>query len=98
MINYIKERQVVIEGDLSARRLHKLQEELPSELLSSEILHISISRVTVLDLSTLQWMYAFSCAAKSEGKKVIIKMNLPNELEELVRISGIRKMFNRFKE
>ena len=98
MIEYIDEKRILIEGDLSERRLKELKEWLPTKLLDSEILRIDIARVTVLDLSTLQWVYAFSCAASSEGKEVVISLNLPNELEELVRISGIRKMFNRFEE
>ena len=98
MIEYINEKQIAIEGDLSRRRLKELKEWLPAELMDSEVLRINIARVTVLDLSTLQWIYAFGCAASSEGKEVIIKINLPNELEELVRISGIRKMFNCFEE
>lgn len=98
MVEYIQEKQIRLEGDLSARRLEEIKEQLTAELLDLHLLHITIARVTVLDLSTLQWIYAFGCAANSEGKEVVVTLNLPNELEELVRISGVRKMFNRFKE
>lgn len=98
MVEYIKEKQIRLEGDLSARRLEEIKEQLTAELLDLHLLHVTIARVTVLDLSTLQWIYAFGCAANSEGKEVVVTLNLSNELEELVRISGVRKMFNRFKE
>ena len=92
----IKPQEIHINGDLRMANLAAIKEKLLGELLTLRRLHVRIFNVHALDLSTLQWVYAFSCAAKSEGKEVTIKMELPAELDRLVRVSGIKKMFNRF--
>ena len=94
----IKEKQICLQGDLSVGRLENIKEQLLSELFNLQLLHITISDVNTLDLFTLQWIYAFSCAANTEGKVVIITLDLPAKFDKLVRISGIKKMFNRFDE
>ena len=92
----IKPQEIHINGDLRIANLAIIKEKLLGELLTLQQLHVRIFDVHALDLSTLQWVYAFSCAASSEGKEVTIKMELPAELDQLVRASGIKRMFNRF--
>ncbi len=97
MPNTIQEVQEVrLNGDLRVVHLANIKEKLLGELLTLQRLHVRICDVHALDLSTLQWVYAFGCAANSEGKEVTINMELPNHLDRLVRVSGIKKMFNRF--
>lgn len=92
----IKSKEIHLKGDLRATNLTSIKEKLLGELFTLQRLHVRICNVHALDLSTLQWVYAFGCAASSEGKEVTIKLELPAELDRLVRVSGIKKMFNRF--
>ncbi len=92
----LKYHEVQINGDLRVANLASIKEQLLGELFTLQRLHVRICNVHALDLSTLQWVYAFGCAASSEGKDVTIKLELPTELDQLVRVSGIKKMFNRF--
>jgi hypothetical protein len=92
----IKPQEIHINGDLRMANLAAIKEKLLGELLTLQRLHVRIFNVHALDLSTLQWVYAFGCAASSEGKEVTINIELPAELDRLVRMSGIKKMFNRF--
>ena len=94
----VNEKLVSLTGDLSANRLDEIKELLLSELFEEPALHISISEVSALHLSTLQWIYAFSCAANTEGKRVIIKLDLPPKFDRLVKASGIQEKFNRFDQ
>ena len=89
-------QEIHLKGDLRATNLANIKQRLLGELLTLQRLHVRICHVHALDLSTLQWVYAFGCAANSEGKKVTIKMELPADLDKLVRMSGIKKKFNRF--
>ncbi len=91
-----EEKQINLSGDLSVRRLAEIKEMLLSELFDSQRLCITITQVSTLHLFTLQWIYAFGCAANSEGKEVIITLDLPAKFDLLVKASGIKKMFNRF--
>ena len=91
-----KEKLISLTGNLSVDRLEEIKEQLLAELYDSPQLHITISDVTTLHLFTLQWIYAFSCAADTEGKEVTITLDLPAKFDLLVRVSGIKKMFNRF--
>ena len=81
---------------MSADRLDEIKESLLAELYDQQMLDIVISDVTTLHLSTLQWIYAFGCAASSEGKEVEVTTDLPAKYDKLVKASGIKKMFNRF--
>lgn len=92
----VEPQEIHIKGDLRTTNLASIKEKLLGELFTLQRLHVRICNVHALDLSTLQWVYAFSCAASSEGKEVTIKLELPAELDQLVRVSGIKKMFNRF--
>lgn len=94
----MKEKHIRIEGDLSRRRLSYIKDQLTNELFNLHLLHITITEVTSLDLFTIQWIHAFGCAAATEGKEVIITMNLPSQYDALVRMSGIEKMYNRFEQ
>ncbi|MGB3778404.1 MAG: STAS domain-containing protein [Tunicatimonas sp.] len=93
----LEAQEIHLKGDLRVANLADIKQQLLDELLGMQHLHVRISNVHALDLSTLQWVYAFGCAASSEGKEVTIKMELPADLEKLVRVSGIKKMFNRFE-
>lgn len=89
-------QEINLKGDLRVANLDHIKQQLMGKLLTLQRLRVRISHVDALDLSTLQWVYAFGCAANSEGKEVTIKMELPIELDQLVQVSGIRDMFNRF--
>ena len=93
-----EEKQISLSGDLSVKRLEEIKELLLSELFDSQQLRITITQVTTLHLFTLQWIYAFGCAANTEGKEVTITLDLPAKFDLLVRASGIKKMFNRFDQ
>ncbi|MGB3850157.1 MAG: STAS domain-containing protein [Tunicatimonas sp.] len=88
--------EIKLNGDLRIANLSQIKHQLLGELSNLQRLRVRISNVHALDLSTLQWVYAFGCAANSEGKEVTIRMELPAELDQLVRTSGIKDMFNRF--
>lgn len=92
----VEEKQITLSGDLSVKRLEEIKELLLSELFDSQRLRINIAQVTTLHLFTLQWIYAFGCAANTENKEVVITLDLPAKFDLLVRASGIKKMFNRF--
>ena len=89
-------KKITLRGDLSSRHLEEIKEKLLMELHEQQQLHIDITNVTSLNLSTLQWIYAFGCAANSEGKRVSIELDLPAKFDLLVQASGIKEMFNRF--
>jgi hypothetical protein len=89
--------EIKLNGDLRITNLSRIKRQLLGKLSNIQRLRVRISNVHALDLPTLQWVYAFGCAANSEGKEVIIKMELPAELDQLVRTSGIKDMFNRFE-
>ncbi len=91
-----KAQEIHLRGDLRVANLANIKQRLLGELLTLQRLHVRICHVHALDLSTLQWVYAFGCAASSEGKEVTINMELPADLDRLVRMSGIKKKFNRF--
>ena len=89
-------QQIQLHGDLGVSRLEEIKEQLLSQLLTMQQLHIAISEVTTLHLSTLQWIYAFGRAAQTEGKEVVVTTDLPAQYAQLVRASGLEKMYNRF--
>ena len=90
-------KEIVLRGDLGIGRTEEIKEHLLAELFDQQKLLITITQVTSLHLATLQWIYAFSCAAQTEGKEVTISTDLPARFDLLVRASGIKKMFNRFE-
>lgn len=92
-----KLKHIRLTGDLSVNRLEEIKTQLLTELLEAQQLRIAVSEVTALHLFTLQWIYAFVCAANSEGKQVTISLDLPAKFDILVRASKIKKMFNRFQ-
>lgn len=89
-------KKIVLRGDLGVKRMEEIKANLLAELYVQQKLHITITEVSSLHLSSLQWIYAFSCAAQTEGKEVMISTNLPARFDLLVKASGLKKMFNRF--
>ena len=92
----IHQKHIHLTGDLGVGRLEEIKAQLLSELLEAQQLHITVSEVTSLHLFLLQWIYAFGCAASTEGKEVTISLDLPAKFDLLVRAAKIKKMFNRF--
>ncbi|MEQ9438549.1 MAG: hypothetical protein RIG62_05855 [Cyclobacteriaceae bacterium] len=77
------------EGDIAALKQHLL---LSAE--THEQVQIIIRRLVALELSALQWIMAFQRAALTEGKKVLLDLDLTEELQTLVDQSGLATKFN----
>lgn len=83
-----------VSGDLTVGNAAYLKEELIKALGKYSLINLEIDEVERLDLSVLQLIYAFQRAALSSGKEVQIGMNLPEDIQQLVRLSGLDKIYN----
>jgi len=83
-----------IKGDLTVANASLIKEEMMQAWQKYPRLNLTIDEVERLDLSVLQLILAFRLAAQSSGKQIQLGVNLPEELQQLVRQSGLEKVFN----
>jgi ABC-type transporter Mla MlaB component len=83
-----------VSGDLTVGNAVFIKEELIKALGKYSLIKLEIDEVERLDLSVLQLIYAFQRAALSSGKEVQIDINLPDDIHQLVRSSGLEKIYN----
>lgn len=89
-----KGNTLYLTGDLTIANSAYIKEELIKALNKYSLLNLEIDEVERLDLSVLQLIYAFRRAASSSGKEVNLGINLPEDMHQLVRLSGLEKMYN----
>ena len=83
-----------VSGDLTIGNAAYIKEELIKALGKYSLINLEIDDVERLDLSVLQLIYAFQRAAISGGKEVYVGINLPDDIRQLVRLSGLEKIYN----
>lgn len=89
-----KGNTIHIQGDLTVANASFIKEEMIKAVEKYSLLKLVIDNVERLDLSVLQLIYAFQIAAVNGGKQVELGVSLPEDLEQLVRKSGLDKIFN----
>lgn len=83
-----------VSGDLTVGNAVYIKEELIKALGKYSLINLEIDEVERLDLSVLQLIYAFQRAALSSGKEVQLGIKLPEDILQLVRSSGLEKIYN----
>jgi len=89
-----KGNTLLLSGDLTIANADYIKQELMKALEKYTVIKLEIDEVERLDLSVLQLIYAFRRAALSSGKEIHVKVNLPDDVEQMVRLSGLEKMYN----
>jgi ABC-type transporter Mla MlaB component len=84
----------LLTGDLTIANANYIKQELMKALEKYAVIKLEIDEVERLDLSVLQLIYAFRRAALSSDKEIHVSINLPEDVEQMVRLSGLEKMYN----
>ncbi|MFP4092846.1 MAG: lipid asymmetry maintenance protein MlaB [Cyclobacteriaceae bacterium] len=83
-----------LQGDLTISNAAYIKDEMIKALDKYNITSLQVSEVENLDLSVLQLIYAFRRAARTGGNEIQLELSLPDEIDLLVRQSGLNQMFN----
>lgn len=89
-----KGNTITLTGDLTIAHATHIKQELMKAMEKYSVIKLEIDKVERLDLSVLQLIYAFQRAAQSSGKEIHLAVSLPEDVEQLVRLSGLEKMYN----
>lgn len=88
------EHHILLEGGLTVSNIEPIKETVLAALQQYQSIKIQLQNVEILDLSVLQILYALRRAAKTDSKTIQLEMYLSEELQTLVRQSGLDRKFN----
>ncbi len=86
--------QIHFEGSLSVSEIESIKHTVLSALQQYSTINIQLRNIVTLDLAVLQMLFALRSAAKTEDKKIHLEMHLSEELQSIVRQSGLEQKFN----
>ena len=86
--------RITIEESLQENDIDSLKHDLLCNAKIYQNVQIVIRKLNALALPALQWIMAFQRAAQTEGKKVILDIDLTDQLQTLVDQSGLFTKFN----
>nr|WKN36429.1 STAS domain-containing protein [Tunicatimonas sp. TK19036] len=89
-----QECRFVIEKSLQTEDIQILKQELLASAETHAAVHIIIRKLDALELQALQWIMAFQRAAQTEGRRVLLELELSKALQTLVDQSGLASKFN----
>jgi len=88
------EHHILLEGNLTVSNIEPVKRTVLEALRRHQNIKIQLCNIEILDLSALQILYALRRAAKTESKIIHLDMHLSDELQTMVRQSGLDRKFN----
>lgn len=93
-IDSTHEHHILLEGSLIVSNIEPIKRTVLEALQQHQNIRIQLCNVEILDLSVLQILYALRRAAQTESKTIHLNMHLSEELQTMVRQSGLDRKFN----
>ena len=90
-----KQVRIYLGGDLSVNNLSELIPKLRTIEKDFKEFEINLNDVSVFDLASLQMLVSFKKAAERHKKKVKFKVELSNEVLELIENTGFMKVLKK---
>ena len=88
------EHHILLEGNLTVSNIESIKRTVLEAVQQHQNIRIQLRNVEILDLSVLQVLYALRRAAKTESKTIYLDMHLSEEIQTIVRQSGLEQKFN----
>lgn len=82
----------MFEGALTIQHVMEIKQDIEQRINKTSPLHISLKKVTQLDLSFLQLLLALKKNYSSHGLSMQIHMELEQDLRQLIQISGFQQL------
>jgi len=83
-----KSQTVVFEGDLGIKNAELIKNTVQALKFNSDSVSIHLKSVEKMDITTIQILRALKIALTSRGKKISMIMELPHEIERLLKNTG----------
>jgi anti-anti-sigma regulatory factor len=87
-----KSQTVVFEGDLGIKNAELIKTTVQALKFNSDTVSIQLKSVEKLDITTIQTLRAMKIALAGKGKKINMILELPNEIERLLKNTGFDKI------
>ncbi len=83
-----------IKGDVILQNLNSIFPEIIANIDKHDNIHLILNEITELDLSAIQLIYSIKKTCDSNNKKFELVLELPEEIELLLKNSGFEKIVN----
>ncbi|MDT8411775.1 MAG: hypothetical protein RQ875_04875 [Vicingaceae bacterium] len=90
----VRKVKVEIEGDLSIVNIYKVKKEIVSVFENFDIVDINLDKIINMDMSCVQLLLAVKMYYSSLDKEITLKINLPEELKNVITNSGFKSLIN----
>lgn len=84
--------RIIMEDELSIQTVEDATEKLKDTVDTYEHFTFELDKVNNLDLAYIQLLLSFKQTAEESGKHVDFKLNLSDELKELLKKAGLDTM------
>lgn len=87
-----KSQTVVFEGDLGIKNAEVIKNTVQALRFNTDSVTIHLKSVEKMDITTIQILKAVKIALTAKGKKISMEMELPHEIERLLKNTGFDKI------
>ncbi len=82
-----------MEGDVSLVHIEEIKNKLTNEIMKPNDVTIELQNIENIDLSTVQLLYAIKKIKDKQEKKIILNINVSDEIQLLLKRSGCGEIF-----
>jgi anti-anti-sigma regulatory factor len=87
-----KGQTILFEGDLGIKNAEAINATVKTLKFNSDTVSIHLKSVEKLDITTIQVLRALGISLTEKGKKIDLILELPHEIERLMKNTGFDKI------